>query len=196
MREGDLLFKDLDCGILCQAIEGVTAGYGGAQISHVGLLDYKELSGQWVVHEAIGSAVQSTPLEDFFKGPLDNNNKPKILLGRLTSKHCGKIPQALNYCNQKIGTPYDNAYLPGEEKLYCSELVQYALGKELIPSMPMVFRHPHNPYYFEAWQDHFRKLEMEIPESKPGTNPGALSRHPEIDILHIFGELDGLTPNK
>ncbi|MHC4724324.1 MAG: hypothetical protein ACYS9V_08765 [Planctomycetota bacterium] len=37
-KEGDLLFQDLDCGPLCDAIEKVTTGYQGSNFSHVGIL--------------------------------------------------------------------------------------------------------------------------------------------------------------
>ncbi len=196
MREGDLLFKDLDCGVLCQSIEGVTAGYRGAQISHVGILDFYETEGQWIVIEAIGRQVQATHLADFFKAPLDDNNQPKILLGRLENKHCNKIEEALHYCHKKLGTPYDEVYLPGEDELYCSELIQYAFGKDLFTSRPMTFRHPGDSSFYRAWRTYYRKRGVEIPEGKLGTNPGALSRHPSVEILHIFGNLDGLTSTK
>ena len=35
LTNGDLLFQDLDCGPFCDAIEKVTEGYRGAQLSHV-----------------------------------------------------------------------------------------------------------------------------------------------------------------
>ena len=41
-RTGDLLFQDIDCGGLCDAIEKVTAGVKGYHFSHVGLV-YKKL---------------------------------------------------------------------------------------------------------------------------------------------------------
>jgi len=38
LQPGDLLFQDLDCGPLCDAIEKVTTGYQGANFSHVGIV--------------------------------------------------------------------------------------------------------------------------------------------------------------
>ena len=38
LQEGDLLFQDLDSSPLCDAIELVTPGYNGANLSHIGLI--------------------------------------------------------------------------------------------------------------------------------------------------------------
>ena len=38
LRPGDLLFQDLDAGPLCDAIEKVTTGYRGANLTHVGVV--------------------------------------------------------------------------------------------------------------------------------------------------------------
>ena len=35
---GDIIFQDLDCGPPCDAIEAVTSGYNGAQLSHCGII--------------------------------------------------------------------------------------------------------------------------------------------------------------
>ncbi len=38
MKEGDLLFQDLDSSPVCDAIELVTPGYKGANFSHIGIV--------------------------------------------------------------------------------------------------------------------------------------------------------------
>ena len=38
LQLGDLLFQDLDSSPLCDAIEIVTTGYKGANLSHVGII--------------------------------------------------------------------------------------------------------------------------------------------------------------
>ena len=37
-KVGDIIFQDLDCGPPCDAIEAVTSGYNGAQLSHCGII--------------------------------------------------------------------------------------------------------------------------------------------------------------
>ena len=55
-ESGDLLFQDLDCGPLCDAIEEVTTGYDGANFSHVGIATLDD-NGSVVVIEAVSSGV-------------------------------------------------------------------------------------------------------------------------------------------
>ena len=38
LKDGDFLFQDLDSSELCEAIEAVTEGYKGSNLSHVGLV--------------------------------------------------------------------------------------------------------------------------------------------------------------
>ena len=38
LKEGDLLFQDLDSSPVCDAIELVTPGYKGANFSHIGIV--------------------------------------------------------------------------------------------------------------------------------------------------------------
>ena len=70
---GDILFQDLDCGPPCEAIEAVTSGYNGAQLSHNGIIT--EIKGdkfsQIFLVEAIGERVVKTPLDKF----LERSNK-------------------------------------------------------------------------------------------------------------------------
>ena len=52
LREGDLLFQNLNCGALCDAIETVTEGVDGKDFSHCGIV--VELNDSLKVIEAIG----------------------------------------------------------------------------------------------------------------------------------------------
>lgn len=78
-----------------------------------------------------------------------------------------------------IGQPYDNAFLPDNGAMYCSELVYECYldnnGNHLFEAKPMNWRNKEGkmPKY---WKRHFKKLKMPIPEGVPGTNPTDLSR--------------------
>ena len=85
-----------------------------------------------------------------------------------------------------IGQPYDNAFLPDNGALYCSELVYECYldssGNHLFEAKPMNWRNKEGkmPQY---WKKHFKKLKMPIPEGVPGTNPTDLSRSPMLRKL-------------
>ena len=81
------------------------------------------------------------------------------------------------------GRAYDLRFLPDNEDLYCSELVQkcylYPSGKPVFESVPMNFKAADGsmpPY----WEMLFGKLGMAVPQGLPGTNPQQMSQHPGL----------------
>ncbi len=98
--------------------------------------------------------------------------------------------EVLNRARSYIGQPYDDAFLPDNGAMYCSELVYECFldefhsgnypGDHLFEAKPMNWRNAKGklPRY---WKRHFKKLKMPVPEGVPGTNPTDLSRSP---LLH------------
>jgi hypothetical protein len=83
-KAGDLLFQDLQCGPLCNAINAVTKGYQGKDFSHVAIVvNYQNQLG---VIEAIGSKVQFTSLNIFLGRSFDATGKPLVIAARLKKK--------------------------------------------------------------------------------------------------------------
>jgi hypothetical protein len=82
---------------------------------------------------------------------------------------------------EQIGKPYDNAILPDNGALYCSEFIYTVYlsrrGEPLFSAKPMNWRDADGnlPDY---WVDHFRKLGIPVPEGVEGTNPADLARSP------------------
>lgn len=184
VRIGDLLFMDLDCGPLCDAIEAVTTGFAGKKFSHVGLISIRNDS-IWVI-EAIGKQVKETHLPVFL-----GYSMKKPLVGRLKKKYRKLIPGAIAHAHSQFGYPYDEAFLPDNGKFYCSELIYETFlvangGKPVFQLEPMTFKNPESGTYFPVWEEYYQKLGIEIPEGKPGCNPGGLSKSAALVIL---GEL-------
>ena len=104
LKDGDLIFQDMDCGPLCDAIEAVTEGYNGTDFSHMGLV-YHRNDTVYII-EAAGKAVRLTMFEKFSK----NTTKP-MYVGRLKKQYQKLIPQAIAFSLKQMGVPYDDEYV-------------------------------------------------------------------------------------
>lgn len=187
LQDGDLLFLDLNCGSLCDAIEAVTEGVGGRDFSHLGMVRKKGDS--VFVLEAMGNSVQATSLPVFLK----YTSEP-ALQARLRPEYQYLIPKALAFTEAQLGLPYDDAFLPDNGKYYCSELIYEAFlnaaGKPFFQTEPMTFREPGSQNYFPVWVDYYEKLRIPVPEGIAGCNPGGISRSPHLEILgnYFYGK--------
>ena len=106
-----------------------------------------------------------------------------------------------------LGRPYDDIFLPSDSAIYCSELVQKSFVfkdglkerdhnvKEVdskatgsgtkhfvFGTIPMSF-HDSTGNVTEFWAKFYSARGLAVPEGEPGTNPGQLSRDPNVKIL-------------
>lgn len=181
LKNGDILFQDLDCGPMCDAIEAVTQGYEGLDFSHMGMVYLRNDS--ILIIESIGKGVILTPIDQFLK-----RTKHQHLVARLKPKYTGLIPQALGYSLLCIGMPYDDDFLYDNGKYYCSELIYDAFkhangGKPFFKLFPMTYKEPGTDKFYPVWETHFSQLNLQIPEGLPGCNPGGMSQSDKLRIL-------------
>ena len=191
LQPGDLLFQDGDCGPLCDAIEKVTTGFGGANFSHVGLVATNDGS-DFVVIEAVSSGVEVAPLQSFLDRSFDRERRPKVVVGRLRKAYRHLIPSALEEALALKGKPYDKVFAVDNEAYYCSELVYEAFRRAnennpVFELQPMTFRDPDTGQTLPVWKEYFSDLGVSIPEGQPGINPGGISRSPVLTIIHRYG---------
>ncbi|MCC6491061.1 MAG: hypothetical protein IT364_26475 [Candidatus Hydrogenedentes bacterium] len=197
-QPGDLLFQDIDCGPLCDAIETVTQGVDGAHFSHVGIVSRTD-SVEPLVIEAVSAGVTETPLSDFLARSKDARGKPKVLAGRLDEAHRSLVPEALLVARSFLNVPYDGLYVIDNSSLYCSELVYEAFrqaneNEPVFALHPMTFKDPQTGEYFAPWVAYYDSLGAAIPEGQPGLNPGSISREPTVRIVHAYGRPEGWQP--
>jgi hypothetical protein len=191
LQEGDLLFQDLDCGELCDAIEKVTTGYQGMRFSHAGIVA-KGDGGHFVVIEAVSSGVRVTPLKTFLGRSFDSKHHPKVVVGRLKEPYRHLIPSALEEAFTLTGKPYDRIFAIGNDAYYCSELIYEVFlranaNNPIFKLQPMTFKDPDTGVTLPAWEGYFSKLGVPVPEGQPGINPGAISRSPILTVVHKYG---------
>lgn len=181
LKAGDLLFQNLACGPLCDAINSVTKGYADQKFSHMGMICLRNDS--LLVMEASGKDVHLTPLSQF----LSRSAEP-VYVGRLLAQYRSLIPKAIQFSMQQLGTPYDDQYLYDNGKYYCSELIYDAFkaanaGQPFFRLYPMTYKAPGATGYFPVWKAYFDRLQMDVPEGLPGCNPGGISLSEKIEIL-------------
>ncbi len=188
-QKGDLLFQDLNCGTLCNAITTVTYGYHNTQISHVAMIISTGKNPQ--VIEAIGDDVHLTALSTFLLRSRDPSGNARVLVGRLKPQYQPLIPEAIKIALKWQGLPYNATFNPDNQfkTFYCSELIYDTFmlannGKPIFKLNMMTFKQ--NGKFLPEWVQYFKAQKAHIPEGKSGTNPGMMSRSKAIDIIYSY----------
>ena len=196
---GDILFQDLDSSPLCDAIEKVTPGFNNYNFSHIGIVvelgdpncinsdyDYED---NIKIIEAIPEKVKNTRLDSFLNRSFDENNNPKVIVGRLKKEHSHIIDDAVTFLKYKIGENYDHDFLANNNKYYCSELIHEAFKKNQIFNLkPMTFIDSETNKIMDLWEEYYKELNVRVPEGEPGINPGNMSVSDNIEIVHHYGK--------
>ncbi len=182
-KEGDLVFQDLDCGPLCDAIEAVTEGYKGRDFSHVAII-IKEKNRLRAI-EAIGSEVRTITIDSLF---LRTPSKNKYLIMRLNDEYQYLSKNISKNSLQYIGKKYDDRFIMNNDSLYCSELVYEVFNSSIknetiFHLQEMTYKEPGTNKFFQAWVDYYKSLNSSIPEGLPGINPGLISRSAYLHIV-------------
>ena len=127
---------------------------------------------------AIKPVVCLTPIDTF----LCQNGA--VIVGRVNVDL--DVKRSVKSCLLMVGRPYDDLYLPGDSALYCSELVQRCFvnndGKLVFNTIPMSF-HDATGQVTDYWKAFYSRRGMAVPEGEPGTNPGELSRRPQVTVI-------------
>lgn len=184
LQNGDLLFINIECGGMCDAINAVTSGYKKMDFNHMGIVTSTNGT-DFFVYEAIGKAVVKTPVTTF----LSYTKKP-VYVGKLKKKHRKLIPGVLAFCESQLGVPYDDDFLYNNGKYYCSELVYDAFrsanhNNPFFQLFPMTYKEPGSEHFFQIWIEHFAQRGIEVPEGKPGCNPGGISLDKKIKLQKL-----------
>ena len=176
LRAGDLLFFS-DEGGMNDAVRESTGQY-----THVALVESVDDT-VWIIDATQRYGVSHRPL-------LRTRNGEKPYPDVYRVKHgCYNLDSVLTRARSFIGQPYDNAFLPDNGAIYCSELIYEvflddcsAKGQHLFKAQPMNWRDKEGNLP-EYWKKHFKELGVPVPEGVPGTNPTDMSRSPLLRKL-------------
>ena len=128
-------------------------------------------------------------LKTFIKMNLKSNPLKKFYVKRIKCSNQDDIKRWINEAEKHIGKKYNFTYIPSKESLYCSELVHITYkdknGKPLFNEIPMNFKDKEGKYPL-YWIEHFKKINLDIPQDKMGTNPHQIMKN---DILEQICEI-------
>lgn len=170
-QRGDLIFEIATDNEMSSAISEATAQTDSIKFTHVGIIDIDSI-GNVVVIEATGKyGVVITPLDSFM-----HKAKAGAVVKRLNIQY--PIDKTILRAKSYLGRGYDWWYMPDNEEIYCSELVEksylMADGTPIFSTIPMNFRDAEGNMP-QFWTDLFKQLGAPIPEGAPGTNPTQIS---------------------
>ncbi len=184
-RTGDLLFQCTAPEEMSDAIVAATQRGTAVTFTHVGIVE-TAADGVFAV-EAIQTEVQRTPLADFLARSAQREGRPLAAVGRLRDADAATVDRMLQRAHARLGLPYDDEFLPANDKLYCSELVWECCvaaddSTHLLGSRPMTFRAADGtlPAF---WAEHFAALGIPVPEGVAGTNPNDMAHDPAVKIV-------------
>lgn len=193
LRGGDLLFVVNGQG---NNITDVTHGVDGLGIDHIAVF-------------SDGNVVEAIPEYGVVENPLDSflvrlSDRESVLVGRIEGLD---VEESVTNARKFLGRPYDDIFMPSDSAIYCSELVQKSFVfkdglkerdqnvKEVdskatgsgtkhfvFGTIPMSF-HDSTGNVTEFWTKFYSARGLAVPEGEPGTNPGQLSRDPNVKIL-------------
>ena len=165
LKPGDLLFH---VPAAANHITDVTP----AMIDHVAIV----LSEDSVI-EAKHRGVVTTPIDSL------RRQEGYYIIGRV--RRADRIRSLAN-ARRYLGRKYDFVFLPDNEDIYCSELVQLSFvdkkGRPLFTTIPMSF-HDSTGRITDYWTQFYARRGMTVPEGQPGTNPAELSRRKAVKIV-------------
>ena len=191
-RTGDLVFIGIpaefnaETGSMDEAIVAAT-GRGSLNIIHAAILEMAP-EGPMIIDATLKYGVDRHPLDTMLaQFNLGSEAQATYIVKRLKK---GFKPEFIDAAKAFCGRGYDLYFLPDNEELYCTELIQRCYtapdGLSYFPSQPMNFKNKDGefPHY---WNWLFGLLGMDIPQGLPGTNPKDMMDSPAL--VQVKGNL-------
>jgi hypothetical protein len=131
VQSGDILFIQGESHILLGLVNfsQVCMQLTDSRFSHVAVAARE--GSELVVYDIIRDGARRTPWGDF----VGDRRVHTLAVKRLRPEYRDRIPAALAYCRQvyESGVPFDQSFQLGNDRLYCSELIEIAFRKAGLP---------------------------------------------------------------
>ena len=191
LRNGDLILVgipaeyDTDSASMDAAISAATGQKGQLNITHVAIAEVSA-EGIWIIDATPKRGVSRHSLDSFLDdNTLEDGSMPVFVVKRPRRVDAdAAVMRAKAFC----GRSYDFCFLPENEELYCSELVQNCYldtrGEPIFTSEPMNFLAADGtmpPY----WEELFKEMGMPVPQGVPGTNPQRMSESDRLNPIAV-----------
>lgn len=162
--------------LVLNAINSVTLTGKETNFSHLGIVEIDE-QGVWVIHASPEKGVFRDSLEMFMR------EEDGVFVYRLKSEYRYFILQALDKSRAYYGQPYDFSYLLNDSSQYCSGLI-YRLFESagIFQLNPMTFKDISGDFH-PFWVEHYKNLNIDIPEGMPGCNPNGMATSSAIFFI-------------
>lgn len=89
-----------------------------------------------------------------------------------------------------LGRPYDYAFQPHDDAIYCSELVYESYldtcGRCVFKARPMNFRAPGESQPSAFWQEYYARLGKPVPQGVAGTHPADLAHDTILELVYSY----------
>jgi len=180
LQSGDLLFREKSSENISEAIDRVTQTSGATHFSHVGLVEVTD-TGIVVLHAYPEGGTCMVSLRTFTHPKGDS---VLTIAYRLKPEWQKVVPSAIKKARLLLGKPYNFSYILSDTAYYCSDFVYRAFAADSVFKLnPMTFKDPKTGAFTPDWIAYYQKMNLEVPEGKPGCNPNGLAASDKLERL-------------
>jgi len=181
IKSGDIVFRGATQSELSEAINEVTQTSKATNYTHMGICDVVD-GNVFVYHADLGKGVVKESLHLFINSK-DTVNYT-VDLYRIKNIERSQIENAITMAKSLVGDPYNTTYILEDEGYYCSEYIYEIFKKDSVFRLePMTFKNAETKTFHKGWVEHYKNLEIPIPEGKLGCNPNGMASSNTLEFI-------------
>ena len=182
-ENGDLLFIEAKKENFSGAISRVTkTNENNISFDHVIFIQKKE-NKLFALHASTENGSEKIPLIPLLKKY--HKEKRRQVLYRIIEENCRN--KSIINAEKLLGKPYNYSFYQNENSFYCSDFVERATRDcKIFALIPMKFKNPATGKIDNYWLEYYKKIGIDVPEGKPGTNPNDLSKSKNIQKIKVY----------